>query len=230
MHSNNPQKSNNLAGFYTARLAASNKEQYGKIHSIFIRDSNIFAVIKKNPEYLADSDSNPITFFNMVEGTNPNDYPLCLLAVPIVNLPPNNIQNIKSFIGYNVRVIIEQGVATEALILPTPILTLTDKSTILQAMQSKEGCQILTPQFKANAEALGLDVDLLKLLEEATKYDSEKFEDKLVTIEGEAQQFRDTSNPLENEVVIADNSIYNSKPGTMKDNNCHIAPRFLSGK
>ena len=196
----------------------------GVIKDLFIVCNYVRASIQRT-----DSEEAGIQMFNVSYGINPSMYTLEEMTIK-TNINPWDINSRTNYIGKKCKVIVRHGVAIYAEIdLGENSLTIFPLSLLREIRLSDPSFDLFSTDSINRLKKEGYTDDEIEGLKKLSY--KEELEGKIYTWSGEAIYFKDTSKPLENEVILDESNIVIglNKLG-MKDRQCHIPSIVFSGK
>lgn len=203
----------------------------GIIESLLVINDCVYAIIKKNYSSILDDNGRTIDvgdgYFNCVDGRYIGNYTLPELLIR-TDIEAFN-SNISRYIGKPCRVILIRELPVHATVdMGSSSPTVFDIDDIKNLRRSVGSAKSIF-DYKDRLKTLGLtDTNIEDLAD--CKYD-ESYKEKLITIEGEGTWYRDTSNPITNEIVLKSNSIWlGVNSSGMNDKKYHIPTKVFSGK
>lgn len=196
----------------------------GIIKDLYIVGNYVRASIERT-----DSEESGIQMFNVSSGINPSMYTLPEVTIK-TNINPWDINARVNYIGKKCKVILRHNVAIYAEIdLGENSLTIFPLSLLREIRLSDPNLDLFSTDSINRLKKEGYTDDEIEDLRKLTY--REQTEGKIYTWNGEAIYCKDTSKPLDNEVILDETKIVQGLNNLgMKDRECHMPSVIFSGK
>lgn len=203
----------------------------GIIESLMVINDCVYGIIRKNYDYKTSDDISMLdhgwSLFNNGDGSNAEER---LLPELLIRTDINPISTVLDrYLGKPCSVTVVKGLAIFATITLGSKSIVNDDVFFFHDIREQLGEKdILSPLGIEYLKQKGMtrqNIDDLKSVLYKNTY-----KDKIITVEGEAVWYRDTSTALTNEVILKTNSIWQglNKVG-LKDNDYHTPTVTFSG-
>lgn len=224
----------NSADFINRANDTSLIKQEGIIESLYIVNDSVFAIIRKNTDYVLSPSGNLVDhgdgLFNMVEGYPEEDMTVSELSV-LTNIDAAN-NKLQRYVQKRCIVTVNNGIAVYAeVILGYPDISTIPANFIRKARVALANkttdifSDVGRQYFKENGYT---DEDIEALSD--FKY-VEEMTGKLNTFKGEGLWFKDTNNKSKDENILKANPlVLGLNKLNMKSKTCHIPSIVFSGK